>query len=113
MQDLNNIGRKDARLNENISRSSLAVAETAQRDGSLMKSIAVLGMIYLPATFVCTFFSMGFFQWSGESGNTRTVSPDVWIFVLVAVAFTLLTIGVFAACTIGRSSRVRAKLHIV
>ncbi|KAK1247141.1 hypothetical protein MKX08_000943 [Trichoderma sp. CBMAI-0020] len=111
--DLNNIGRKDARLNENISRSSLAVAETAQRDGSLMKSIAVLGMIYLPATFVCTFFSMGFFQWSGQSGNTRTVSPDVWIFALVAVAFTLLTIGVFVACTIGRSSRVKAKLHIV
>lgn len=52
-QDLNHIGRKDARLNENISRSSLAVAETAQRDGSLMKSIAILGMIYLPATFVC------------------------------------------------------------
>ncbi|KAH0499597.1 hypothetical protein TgHK011_006778 [Trichoderma gracile] len=65
--DLNHIGRKDARLNENISRSSLAVAETAQRDGSLMKSIAVLGMIYLPATFVCTFFSMGFFQWRGQS----------------------------------------------
>jgi hypothetical protein len=52
-QDLNHIGRKDAKLNENISKSSLAVAETAQRDGSLMKSIAVLGMIYLPATFVC------------------------------------------------------------
>ncbi|KAL6906595.1 hypothetical protein GGI43DRAFT_395250 [Trichoderma evansii] len=111
--DLNNIGRKDARLNENISRSSLAVAETAQRDGSLMKSIAVLGMIYLPATFVCTFFSMGFFQWSGQSGNATTVSPDVWIFALVAVAFTLITIGVFLACTIGRSNRVRAKLHLV
>ncbi|KAK6452079.1 hypothetical protein FP744_10008330 [Trichoderma asperellum] len=111
--DLNNIGRKDARLNENISRSSLAVAETAQRDGSLMKSIAVLGMIYLPATFVCTFFSMGFFQWSGQSGNTTTVSPDFWIFALVAVAFTLITIGVFLACTIGRSNRVKSKLHIV
>ncbi|KAL7919500.1 hypothetical protein ACQKWADRAFT_322988 [Trichoderma austrokoningii] len=111
--DLSNIGRKDARLNENISRSSLAVAETAQRDGSLMKSIAVLGMIYLPATFVCTFFSMGFFQWSGQSGSTRTVSPDVWIFALVAVAFTLITMGVFLVCTVCRSSRIRAKLHIV
>ncbi|KAL7783246.1 hypothetical protein V8C37DRAFT_397392 [Trichoderma ceciliae] len=111
--DLNNIGRKDARLNENISRSSLAVAETAQRDGSLMKSIAVLGMIYLPATFVCTFFSMGFFQWRGQSDNTTTVSPDVWIFALVAIAFTLLTIGVFLACTISRSNNIRAKLHLV
>ncbi|PTB81850.1 hypothetical protein M440DRAFT_1397020 [Trichoderma longibrachiatum ATCC 18648] len=111
--DLNHIGRKDARLNENISRSSLAVAETAQRDGSLMKSIAVLGMIYLPATFVCTFFSMGFFQWRGQSESTTTVSPDLWIFGLAAVAFTLITVGVFLVCTMRRRDSVRSKLHLV
>ncbi|KAL7905496.1 hypothetical protein GGI35DRAFT_483614 [Trichoderma velutinum] len=111
--DLNHIGRKDARLNENISRSSLAVAETAQRDGSLMKSIAILGMIYLPATFVCTFFSMGFFQWRGQGDNTTTVSPDLWVFGLSAAVFTLLTVGVFLACTVNRENRMRAKLHIV
>ncbi|KAL6815020.1 hypothetical protein J3E69DRAFT_346588 [Trichoderma sp. SZMC 28015] len=111
--DLNHIGRKDARLNENISRSSLAVAETAQRDGSLMKSIAILGMIYLPATFVCTFFSMGFFQWRGQDDHTTTVSPDFWVFGLSAAAFTLLTVGVFLACTMNRGNRIRDKLHIV
>ncbi|KAL7946863.1 hypothetical protein V8C42DRAFT_364151 [Trichoderma barbatum] len=111
--DLNNIGRKDARLNENISRSSLAVAETAQRDGSLMKSIAILGMIYLPATFVCTFFSMGFFQWRGQGDNTTTVSPDFWIFGLAAGTFTLLTVGVFLACTMDKGNRMRDPLHIV
>lgn len=56
---------------------------------------------------------MGFFQWSGRSGNTTTVSPDFWMFAIVAVAFTLLTIGVFLACTIDKSNRVKAKLHIV
>ncbi|UKZ79086.1 hypothetical protein TrVFT333_006836 [Trichoderma virens FT-333] len=111
--DLNHIGRKDARLNENISRSSLAVAETAQRDGNLMKSIAILGMIYLPATFVCTFFSMGFFQWRGQGDNTTTVSPDLWVFGLSAAVFTLLTVGVFLVCTMNRGKRMRAKLHIV
>ncbi|TFB06272.1 hypothetical protein CCMA1212_001486 [Trichoderma ghanense] len=111
--DLNHIGRKDAKLNENISKSSLAVAETAQRDGSLMKSIAVLGMIYLPATFVCTFFSMGFFQWRGQSESTTTVSPDLWIFGLAAVAFTLITVGVFLVCTMRRRDSVRSKLHLV
>lgn len=96
-----------------------------------MKSIAVLGMIYLPATFVCvchpidrldldlltadmqTFFSMGFFQWSGQSNNTTTVSPDLWIFALAAVTFTLLTVGVFLACTMNRGNKMGAKLHIV
>ncbi|KAL6859302.1 hypothetical protein J3F83DRAFT_749672 [Trichoderma novae-zelandiae] len=111
--DLNHIGRTDARLNENISRSSLAVAETAQRDGSLMKSIAVLGMIYLPATFVCTFFSMGFFQWRGQSESTTTVSPDLWIFGLAAVSFTLITVAVFLVCTMRRENSTRSKLHLV
>ncbi|KAL7935688.1 hypothetical protein V8C35DRAFT_259805 [Trichoderma chlorosporum] len=111
--DLSNIGRKDARLNENISRSSLAVAETAQRDGNLMKSIAILGMIYLPATFVCTFFSMGFFQWREQSDSTTTVSPDLWIFGLSAGAFTLLTVGIFLVCTMNRRSRTANRLHMV
>ncbi|KAK4060844.1 uncharacterized protein Triagg1_10536 [Trichoderma aggressivum f. europaeum] len=130
-QDLNQIGRKDARINEIISRSNLAVAEMTQRDGSLMKSIATLGMIYLPATFVCvchpedfldlalltvniqSFFSMGFFEWRGKSKSTTTVSPDLWIFGVAVAAFSLLTLAMFLFCTSSRRTKSKDKLHIV
>ncbi|KAF3062929.1 hypothetical protein CFAM422_010373 [Trichoderma lentiforme] len=129
--DLNLIGRRDARINETISRSNLAVAEMAQRDGSLMKSIATLGMIYLPATFVCvchpegfldlalltvdiqSFFSMGFFEWRGKSKSTTTVSPDLWIFGVAAIIFSLLTLAIFSFCTTSRRNKLKNKLHIV
>ncbi|KAI1014977.1 hypothetical protein LB503_004031 [Fusarium chuoi] len=50
--ELNSIGRKDARVNQGISRVNLEVAQMTRLDGSLMKSIAMLGMVFLPATFV-------------------------------------------------------------
>ncbi|TXC11772.1 hypothetical protein FocTR4_00006276 [Fusarium oxysporum f. sp. cubense] len=50
--ELNSIGRKDARINQEISRVNLEVAQMTRLDGSLLKSIAMLGMVFLPTTFV-------------------------------------------------------------
>jgi Mg2+ and Co2+ transporter CorA len=46
------ISQKDAKTNGDISRINLRVAKMTRRDGNLMKFIAVLGMIFLPATFI-------------------------------------------------------------
>ncbi|KAF5253343.1 hypothetical protein FANTH_1755 [Fusarium anthophilum] len=106
--ELNNIGRKGARTNQKISRVSLEVAQMTRLDGSLMKSIAMLGMVFLPATFVSTFFSMGFFQWTGEDGErSEILSPYFWIYVVVAVGLTIFTMSIFYICTL------RATLSIV
>lgn len=51
-QELNDIGHKDARTNQEIARVNLKVAQMTRLDSSLMRSIATLGMIFLPATFV-------------------------------------------------------------
>lgn len=84
-QELSHIGRSDAKTNFEISKINLEVAQLTRRDSSVMKSIAVLGMVFLPATFFVTvsssymdatssgltvlfqaFFSMGFFDWNGD-----------------------------------------------
>ncbi|PNP75759.1 hypothetical protein FNYG_10837 [Fusarium nygamai] len=99
--ELNSIGRKDARINQEISRVNLEVAQVTRLDGSLMKSIAMLGMVFLPATFVSTFFSMGFFQWTKEDGEgNQMLSPYFWVYVVVAVGLTIFTMLVFYACTL-------------
>lgn len=51
-KELAHIGREDARSNQQIAAVNLEVAKLARRDGNLMKSIALLGMIFLPGTFV-------------------------------------------------------------
>ncbi|KAF4450121.1 hypothetical protein F53441_6720 [Fusarium austroafricanum] len=102
--ELNNIGREDARTNQEISRVNLEVAQMTRLDGSLMKSIATLGMVFLPATFVSTFFSMGFFQWTkGDEKGDRILSPYFWVYVVVAIGLTIFTMAIFYACALRRT----------
>ena len=51
-KELNKIGRQDALTNQEISTTNLQVAIRTRHDGYVMKSIAVLGMVFLPGTFV-------------------------------------------------------------
>ncbi|KAG6365255.1 hypothetical protein INS49_006864 [Diaporthe citri] len=48
----NNIGQADARTNVDISRYNLGIAQATHSDSKQMRSIAMLTMIFLPATFV-------------------------------------------------------------
>ncbi|CAF3621925.1 unnamed protein product [Fusarium graminearum] len=99
--ELNDIGHKDARTNQEIARVNLKVAQMTRLDSSLMRSIATLGMIFLPATFVSTFFSMDFFQWSGEDGkNQELISSYFWVYIVVAIGLTVLTMSIFYTCVL-------------
>ncbi|KAI0538520.1 hypothetical protein GGR58DRAFT_468104 [Xylaria digitata] len=101
----NQIGRKDTFTNLEIAQNGLQVAKTTQRDSELMKSIALLTMVFLPATFVATLFSMGIFEWSGEHGEIITVSPYIWLYVVVTVAITSLTFGTWRLMIVRRTHR--------
>ncbi|KAI1314048.1 hypothetical protein F5Y03DRAFT_402305 [Xylaria venustula] len=89
----NQIGRKDTFTNLEIAHNGLKVAQHTRRDSELMKSIALLTMVFLPATFVATLFSMGIFEWSGRHGEILNVSPYIWLYVVVTVAITSVTLG--------------------
>ncbi|KAH7146246.1 hypothetical protein EDB81DRAFT_842468 [Dactylonectria macrodidyma] len=93
--ELSHIGRSDANTNLKISRVNLDVAEMTRRDGRIMRSIAGLGMIFLPATFVTAFFSMGFFDWNRDGTNAGGASGDIGIYSSVVIALTLLSVGLF------------------
>ncbi|KAK1691053.1 hypothetical protein BDP55DRAFT_543206, partial [Colletotrichum godetiae] len=95
--EISQISRSDAKTNQEISRANLDVAQMTRRDGSIMKSIAVLGMIFLPASFATAFFSTGFFDVS-KQGERTAVSSLLWIYVLAALTLTLGTMGTFYVC---------------
>ncbi|RWA14439.1 hypothetical protein EKO27_g638 [Xylaria grammica] len=89
----NQIGRKDTFTNLEIAHNGLKVAQHTRRDSELMKSIALLTMVFLPATFVATLFSMGIFEWKGLHGEILSVSPYIWLYIAVTVVITLVTLG--------------------
>jgi hypothetical protein len=54
------IARRDSKLN-------IEIAKSVKQDSELMKDIAAVTMILLPATFLATFFSMAFFHVGTDS----------------------------------------------
>ncbi|KAM0341681.1 hypothetical protein ACHAPU_009929, partial [Fusarium lateritium] len=48
-----------------------------------------------------SFFSMDFFQWAEEDGKGRElISSYFWVYVVVAVGLTVLTMSVFYSCVL-------------
>lgn len=86
-----------------------------------MRSISLVTMVFLPGTFFAvslggfesdeyltnnltqTVFSMTFFDWQGQNGGTR-VSSYLWIYIVVTVIFTAITIGLWYFFVIFRRS---------
>ncbi|KAK4129170.1 hypothetical protein N657DRAFT_676831 [Parathielavia appendiculata] len=68
----------------------LAFNNMARQDNSVMKSIALLTMIFLPATFISAIFSTSFFNY-GEDGSWL-VSDKLWIYWATTIPATIATV---------------------
>ncbi|KAK5681433.1 hypothetical protein LTS10_005963 [Elasticomyces elasticus] len=64
------------------------MASSMRQDSTAMKTISVLGLVYLPGTF--GIFGMSFFDFSQEAFWTN--SPKLWIYWATTIPLTLLTI---------------------
>lgn len=62
-----------------------------------MKTIAILTMLYLPASLVCSFFGSNFFAFqTNDNGHQELlVSNLIWICFLASLILTTLTIFVW------------------
>ncbi|KAH7141512.1 hypothetical protein B0J13DRAFT_556947 [Dactylonectria estremocensis] len=76
------IAQRDSALN-------FKLAEAAIRDSSDMRAIAWVTLAFLPATFVATFFSTGFFNFEPSS----LVSNWVWLYFVVSVFLSASVLG--------------------
>lgn len=65
------------------------MARDARTESVLMRRIAFVTIVFLPATFMATFFSMGFFQ-VGDGDGGLHVSPWIWLYVACTAPLTVL-----------------------
>lgn len=65
-----------------------------KQDTDSMKTIAVVTLVFLPATFVSAIFSTGIFNFhaSDPADQPRTVSKYGWVYLLLCVLSTTLTL---------------------
>jgi CorA-like Mg2+ transporter protein len=75
------------------SRANIELAISMKEDARLMKGISLVTMVFLPATFLATFFSMTFFHiGDSDNGLTFEVSRWIWLYPLCTVPLTLVLV---------------------
>ncbi|KAK8134610.1 hypothetical protein PG984_006622 [Apiospora sp. TS-2023a] len=83
VQEWNFHTRRDARAN-------IYIAYASKMDSSQMKYISLLGMVFLPGTFLATLFSMTFFNWIPDE-SPQVVSPWIVLWFGSAALLTSIT----------------------
>ncbi|KAI0887238.1 uncharacterized protein GGS22DRAFT_178431 [Annulohypoxylon maeteangense] len=100
----NIMAQKESKLNLEIASQQRRVAHATKRDGTAMKTLSLLGAVFLPGTFMASVFSMTFFDFnvgpsdggsssSGSndtSGDGATVSKKLWVYFAVTVPLTVI-----------------------
>ena len=87
------LSQQDQKTSITIAEASKAIAEETKKDGSSMKTLALVTMFFLPATTLSSILGMSFFDWQAKSGGI--VSARLWIFFVLAVPLTLATLGLW------------------
>ncbi|KAI1088781.1 hypothetical protein F5B19DRAFT_469884 [Rostrohypoxylon terebratum] len=89
--------RKDIAMNlvfnlvtQQDSETSTDIARDTKEDSASMKVIAVLTMIFLPATAVSGFFGIHLAFFSTSSDGVFVSSKAVWLFVAITMPLTIL-----------------------
>lgn len=69
------------------------LAHASKRDSAAMKTISLLGAIFLPGAFLASIFSTTFFSFNVP--DNELVSPQFWIFWAVTIPMTVIIVFVW------------------
>ncbi|KAL1899732.1 hypothetical protein Cpir12675_001231 [Ceratocystis pirilliformis] len=95
----NIIAQRESKLSLIMAREQSIIANASKRDGTTMKTLSVLGAIFLPGTYLASVFSMTFFNFQ-DSGVPK-VSKDVWVYFAITIPVTIFVVAIwhfFEAC---------------
>ncbi|GAW17429.1 hypothetical protein ANO14919_068860 [Xylariales sp. No.14919] len=105
------ITRRDNELMIQVATDSRSVAIATARDNAAMRVIAAVTILFLPATFTATFFSMTFFDFS-DAAKPR-VSPWTWIYVLVTATVTILIQSAWAIMSRKKKAKIIQRIPML
>ncbi|KAL7626854.1 hypothetical protein AAE478_003628 [Parahypoxylon ruwenzoriense] len=97
----NIMAQKESKLNLEMAAQQRRLAHASKRDGTAMKTLSLLGAVFLPGTFMASVFSMTFFDFnvgpnygdpSDSSGEGAQVSKELWLYFVVTVPLTLIIV---------------------
>lgn len=69
------MSQREARLNLQIAGEQRRIAHASKRDSTAMKTLSLMGALFLPGTYLASVFSMTFFNF--EEGMCSPLLPCV------------------------------------
>ncbi|KAF2490695.1 hypothetical protein BU16DRAFT_565631 [Lophium mytilinum] len=78
------------RIATDISDRVLVLTQDSVDDNSVIRLVTLVGMFYLPSSFVASIFGMNFFDFDSQTSSIR-IATDFWIYLVVTVPLTALT----------------------
>lgn len=66
------------------------LAHSSKRDSAAMKTISLLGAVFLPGAYLASVFSMTFFNFQDAGPQ---VSPQFWIYWVVTIPVTVIIVA--------------------
>jgi hypothetical protein len=91
----NIIAQKESKLNLEMAGQQRRLAHASKRDSNSMKTLSLLGAIFLPATYLASVFSMTFFNFQNGGGDGPIVAPTLWIYFAITIPLTLVIVLVW------------------
>lgn len=96
-------GQRQAAATDALARAARRDSEIMKRDSATMKTITVVTLVYLPATFVSTLLSMGIFDFGvGGGGGRLRIAREGWVFLAISLPLTLITLSLAFLWTQGK-----------
>ncbi|KAK8132129.1 hypothetical protein PG999_000302 [Apiospora kogelbergensis] len=107
------ISKVESRLNAEISIQQHLLANASKRDSASMKTLTILGAVFLPGTFLSSMFSMPFFEFHGMPHSLSEVYPQsmipnsswtdmngpisnsLWIYFVLTIPLTVLVVWIW------------------
>ncbi|KAI0395288.1 hypothetical protein F5Y17DRAFT_465756 [Xylariaceae sp. FL0594] len=95
--------QKESKLSLEMAAHQRRLAHASKRDSTAMKTLSLLGAVFLPGTFLSSVFSMTFFNFKVADGSE--VSNELWIYFIITIPLTLLIVGAWYMLGMMREKR--------
>ncbi|KAI1464834.1 glycoside hydrolase family 31 protein [Daldinia caldariorum] len=86
---------EDSATNAELADAGRRIAEAARRDSSSMRTVAIMTMAFLPATFFAALFALPSLDWHAESAAGVVQNPGFWVYWAFTLPSTAVVFGLW------------------
>ncbi|OCK91162.1 uncharacterized protein K441DRAFT_642086 [Cenococcum geophilum 1.58] len=95
-----------------INNNMLSLTQDAVDDSATVRVVTVVTLVYLPASFVASLLGTNLFVFQTIQGSGFQVSAQFWIFIVITIPLTILTVGGWCLYTNNRRNLKRKRSRL-